>query len=176
MKFIADSMLGDVARWLRMLGYDTLYSRSIKDHEILRIAERDDRVILTRDISLVRRARKRGLRAILIDSTEIVDVLTKISLKTGIEVKFKEKETRCPYCNTLLVIITKAEALSFVPPSVGAKYDKFWKCPRCGKIYWQGNHWRTINEIIERVNKNVISIKSTNLRRGVRGGGGHRSQ
>ena len=74
MKFIADSMLGDVARWLRMLGYDTLYSKSIKDHEILIIAERDDRVILTRDISLVRRARKRGLRAILIDSTEIVDV------------------------------------------------------------------------------------------------------
>jgi len=175
LRFIVDSMLGDVARWLRMLGYDTLYSKRYKDYEILRIAERDDRVIITRDLGLMRRAFKRGLKVVHIDTTDIEDALVTIALRTGIDVKFKENETRCPHCNTRLVVISKAEALSLVPPSVGAKYDKFWKCPKCGKVYWQGNHWKTINTILENVNKKVISAKSTYTRRSLEHAGSSRS-
>jgi len=149
MKFIVDSMLGDVARWLRMLGYDTLYSRNYEDWEILRIAAKDDRVIITRDLGLFRRARKRGLKAVYIEPSDMSDMLANIARRTGIELNFKPNRTRCPYCNTELEIITKAEALSFVPPSVGAKYDVFWRCPKCGKVFWQGNHWKTINSILE---------------------------
>jgi len=76
-------------------------------------------------------------------------MLADIARRTGADLSFKPNKTRCPYCNTELEIITKAEALSFVPPSVGARYSKFWKCPKCGKVFWQGNHWRTINNILE---------------------------
>ena len=165
MRFIADAMLGDVARWLRMLGYDTLYSRNFKDFEIISLAEKEDRVILTRDVGLARRARKRGLKVILIYPDEdISDILVKIALRTGIELRFRENETRCPQCNTKLTVINKAEALSLVPPTIGAKYDKFWKCPKCGKIYWQGNHWRTINNIINEVNKKLVRLKALKVR------------
>ncbi len=157
MKFIADAMLGSLARWLRMLGYDTLYSRSFNDNQILKLAQKEGRIILTRDIALVRRARKKGIKAILIDTSDIEEALYKIALRTGIEVSFKPNSTRCPYCNTLLVTISKAEAISLVPASVGTKYDKFWKCPKCGRVYWQGNHWRTINEILKKVNEKLNS-------------------
>ncbi len=156
-KFIVDAMLGDVARWLRILGYDTKYSRSYDDNDVLRIAEREGRVIVTRDTGLFRRAIKRRLKAVLLNpDDEIEDALLKISLRTGIDPSFKPNETRCPLCNTRLVTISKAEALSLVPASVGTRYDKFWKCPKCGKVYWQGNHWRTIERIIDEVQKRLL--------------------
>ncbi len=158
-------MLGDIARWLRMLGYDTLYSRSYEDWEILRIAKRDSRVILTRDVALYRRARKMGLDAVLIESDSTERVLAKIALRTGIDLSFKENVTRCPYCNVLLARLSKAEALSYVKPEVATKYDKFWLCPRCGKVYWQGNHWDTIREVLRRANKILLSRRVRRLRR-----------
>ncbi len=156
MRFICDSMLGDVARWLRMLGYDTLYSRNYKDWEILRIAERDDRIILTRDVGLYWRARRKGLRAVLVEYGPIEEVLACISARTGIELRFNESKTRCPYCNIVLSVISKAEALSLVPKEVAVKYDKFWLCPRCRKVYWRGNHWKTISNVLMKANKLLL--------------------
>ncbi len=165
MRFICDSMLGDIARWLRMLGYDTLYSRSYEDWEILRIARRDSRVILTKDVALYRRARKLGLKAVLIEEDSTESTLAKIALRTGIDLGFKENSTRCPYCNVLLVKLSKAEAISYVKHEVAAKYDKFWLCPRCGKVYWQGNHWETIREVLRRANKILLSRRVRRLKR-----------
>ncbi|OYT52297.1 MAG: hypothetical protein B6U73_00100 [Desulfurococcales archaeon ex4484_204] len=157
MKFVVDAMLGDVARWLRILGYDTLYSKDFKDWEIERVARSEDRVIITRDVGLYRRARRKGLRAVLIEPGSIEDDLLTIALRTGIEIRFKPSRTRCPHCNTELVIIPKAEALSLVPSHIGTRYDTFWKCPKCGRVYWQGSHWRTINSIIDSVNRRLPS-------------------
>jgi uncharacterized protein with PIN domain len=153
MMFIADSMLGDVARWLRMLGHDTLYSRRLDDWKILQIAEKDGRIIITRDRGLYMRARKKGLKAVLIDSNEMEEILAKLALKTGLRLEFDPSATRCPYCNVRLEVITKAEALSLLPQKVVATYDSFWRCPKCGRIYWQGSHWRTIGEVLKNARK-----------------------
>ena len=66
-KFIVDTMLGNVARWLRMLGYDTLYFKRIEDWKILSMALKDERVILTRDHGLCNRARKKGAKCLLLE-------------------------------------------------------------------------------------------------------------
>ncbi len=163
-------MLGDVARWLRLLGYDTDYSRNYDDNDILRIAEKDSRIIITKDTGLFRRAIKRGLKAVLIyPDDEIDEIIFRIATKTGLDPSFKPNETRCPICNTKLVLISKAEAISLVPASVGTKYDRFWKCPKCGKVYWQGNHWKTINEVLKKVQNKLLRYRHRNYSGGKHG-------
>lgn len=153
MKFVADTMLGNLARWLRILGYDTLYSRYFEDWKLLRIAEEESRVLLTRDESLFRRAKTKNLGVVLITSDDIAEMLAYVAAKTGIELSFDPSRTRCPECNTLLMRISKAEALSLLESNVITKYEEFWRCGKCGKIYWQGNHWRTINSTLEKANR-----------------------
>ncbi len=153
MKFVVDAMLGNLARWLRMLGYDTLYSRSAEDWRILRVAEKSSRVIVTRDVGLYRKARKKGLKVVLISTDNISKMLAQLSLEVGVELKFHPSSTRCPKCNTLLERMSKAEAISLLPKDLGVKYEDFWRCPKCRKIYWQGNHWKTINETLNEASK-----------------------
>jgi len=149
-RFVADSMLGHVARWLRLLGYDTLYFRSIKDWKLLKIAEEEDRVLLTRDLGLYRRARKRGIRAFFIEDPSIENVLAMLSAKLGLRLEFDPDDTRCPSCNTPLRRTTSLiDVAGKVSPEIATKYREFWVCPSCGKVYWRGNHWRTIERILE---------------------------
>ncbi len=171
MRFICDSMLGDVARWLRLLGYDTLYSRNYEDWEILRIAQKDSRVILTRDVGLFRRARRKKLDAILVEHAPIEDILAEIAFRSGIDLEFSASRTRCPHCNVKLVSISKAEALSLVKPEVAVKYDRFWLCPRCRRVYWQGNHWKTISAVLEKANRKLLELRVRKSGRGRKPGG-----
>lgn len=158
MRFIVDAMLGKLAKWLRILGYDTLYSNKYSDWEILRRAERDGRVVVTRDKTLYKKAVKKGIQAILTpygDGVDLVDTLAAVALSTGISLDFDPSRTRCPVCNTGLVRISKAEALSYVPEDVWRKYEEFWRCPKCGKVYWRGRHWETITDKLERAKELV---------------------
>jgi uncharacterized protein with PIN domain len=158
MKFIVDAMLGKLAKWLRILGYDVLYSNKYSDWQILRRAEKEGRVIVTRDKTLYRRAIKKGLTAILTpygEDADLVDALAAVALSTGISLDFDPSRTRCPICNVRLERISKAEALSYVPKDIWSKYDEFWRCPKCGKIYWRGRHWKTITDKLERAKELV---------------------
>lgn len=150
-KIVVDSMLGNLARWLRVLGYDTEYSRKLQDKDILNLAIRDGRVVITRDLGLYRRALKKNLKSVYIppDLTEIVDMLTLVAEKLGLNIRFDKGNTRCPLCNSMLAIVPKAQIATLVPVEVLNKYDTFWYCVKCRKAYWQGNHWKTISDTIE---------------------------
>ncbi len=152
-KIVVDSMLGNLARWLRVLGYDTEYSRRTRDRDVISLAVREDRVIITRDLGLHRRAVKRNLRSVYIppDVVEVVDMLALVAEKLGLSIKFDKGNTRCPLCNSKLDIVLKAQVAHLVPPEVLNKYDTFWYCAKCQKAYWQGRHWKTINDVIETV-------------------------
>jgi len=158
-KIIVDSMLGNLARWLRVLGYDTEYSRKMLDKDILTTAIREGRVLITKDLGLHRRALKKNIVSVYIppEVTEIVDILAILVERLGIEVSFDKNNTRCPLCNNRLSIVPKAQIATLVSPEVLNKYDTFWYCSNCKKVYWQGNHWRTINDTIQLVKSRITT-------------------
>ena len=148
--FILDTMLGELARWLRLLGYDTLYSRVYTDNQILSIAERTGRIIVTRDRGLFIRARKRGLRAVYVSGDTIVERLAELAVKVGISLRPDPSRSRCPRCNAPLIVVRDKEKVrGRVPPRSFEVYDVFYVCPRCGMVYWEGSHWRNIRRIAE---------------------------
>ncbi len=152
--FIADSMLGDVARWLRLLGFDCLYNSSLHDDQLLEIAWSQCRVLLTRDKDLHRRALAKGAVSILVNPPDITQALKQISEELQILLLFDERRSRCPRCNAPLKIVSREEVAGRVPEGILSRYSKFWVCtnPECGKVYWIGSHWRTIRRVLSNLN------------------------
>lgn len=148
-KFIADAMLGHVVRWLRLLGYDAIYYRAIDDWKLIEIAKDEGRILLTRDLGLFRRAKKENVKTLFIEDPSIAKVLAVLSLKYNVKLEFDKNDTRCIYCNTLLRYTTSLiDVTHKVSKEIILKYKEFWICPSCGKVYWQGDHWKTIDEIL----------------------------
>ncbi len=171
LRFVVDTMLGDLARWLRILGYDTKYSRNYEDWELLRIASNEKRVLLTRDRGLYWRARRKGIEAVLVEEDDIVERLLRVAKTYGIRLYVDSDKTRCTVCNSPLLKVDRERVKDKVPRKVYEKYRDFWICPRCGKVYWRGRHWVKIEEILaivrDRLNggKETRSPKRTSIRR-----------
>uniref|UniRef100_A0A7C2ZQ56 Mut7-C RNAse domain-containing protein n=1 Tax=Ignisphaera aggregans TaxID=334771 RepID=A0A7C2ZQ56_9CREN len=160
-KFIADAMLGHVVRWLRLLGYDALYYRVIDDRKLIELAKKGNRVLLTRDLGLYRRSRKQNVKVLFIDDPDIVKVLVLLSLRYGIRLEFDKNDTRCTECNTPLRYTSSlAEVAHSVSKEIALKYKEFWICPSCGKVYWQGNHWKTITDVLDRAREEKLKTLS----------------
>ena len=158
-KFIVDGMLGTVARWLRILGYDTVYDKNAEDWLIIRRAELEGRIIITRDKSLNNKAVKQGVKSILIWEEDIADVLAHVAVIAGIRLSVDFSKTRCPEDNTPLVKVDKELVKNSVPPAVYRVHSDFWMCPRCGKVYWIGKHWRMIEVILKRARERSEELK-----------------
>lgn len=159
LRFIADNMLGSLTRWLRILGYDTAYDSKAEDWMVLRRAELEGRIILTRDHGLHRRALKRGLRSIYFTETYIPDMLAKLALLAGVELSVDFEYTRCPQDNAPLIKVGKNEVKNAVPERVLKLHEDFWRCPRCGKVYWVGTHWKTIETYLSEARYKLAKMK-----------------
>ena len=144
-RFIADAMLGKLARWLRLLGYDTLYLQD-DDATIAQRARVEGRILLTRDHGL---AARRGLRVILIASQELESQLIQVVREAGSLPP--DTTPRCMTCNVPLQDISPEEARESVPPYVAQTQHEFRRCPRCGRITWPATHWQGIQERLNRV-------------------------
>lgn len=155
LRFVVDAMLGDVARWLRILGYDTIYSRKFRDEDLLDLAIKDGRVLLTRDRALHKRAVSRRARSVLLTGLSIEEKLYEVAKALNLELFIDEQNTRCPLCNTKLRRVGREEVCSRVPWDVCAKHKEFWLCAGCGKVYWRGGHWRGIARVLEAVNRRI---------------------
>jgi len=136
-------MLGTLARWLRILGYDTLYDAGLSDNELVRLARAEGRVLLTRDRQLMRR---RNVRLLYIASedweTQVRQVLADLPLPPPAPF------TRCLVCNEPFVPISRDEAWGMVPPYVFATHEQFSLCPACNQVYWRGTHWDNMEKTI----------------------------
>jgi len=149
-KFIADMMLGRLARWLRLYGYDTLYGVE-EDGEILRVARDGERVIITRDSGLSRRAKSLGLEVILLGSNSLEGQIRELE-EHGIEFgELSPASARCPKCNGPLRRASGEEVRGKVPEAVYQKYDEFYICEKCGQIYWPGRQWREMVRMAEKL-------------------------
>ena len=142
-RFVADAMLGRLAKWLRILGYDTLYKPAWSDLHLVRIARAQDRILLTRDLKL---ARRKGVQVLLMDSDSLDDQLAQLHQVLG--VTGRKPFGRCPVCNERLEPIDKAQARGQVPAYVFAKHEDFYLCRSCNRLYWRGTHWERMRERI----------------------------
>lgn len=134
-RLIADGMLGRLARWLRLLGYDTAYERNTDDLELARRARAEGRVLLTRDRAL---AARRGLRTLLIESERVQEQVRQVVEALGPPPH--PALSRCSLCNVPLEPATPQQVADRVPPYVLQTQKRFGVCPICGRVYWAGTH------------------------------------
>jgi uncharacterized protein with PIN domain len=138
-RFVIDGMLGSLARWLRMLGYDADYANQRDDNELVRIARAQGRILLTRDREL---ASRRGIRALLIESQSLDEQLAQVGESFPLDEEFALG--RCSVCNTVLVKASREEVSDQLPAYILKKHEHFQRCLGCGRIYWRGSHWRNM--------------------------------
>ena len=152
MKFLCDQMLGTLATWLRLFGFDTFYANSeIDDDELLDIAKNENRILITRDKQLIIRAKKKNIQIIEIISIDLDEQLADILENVIIDEKMVL--SRCSLCNTVLDEIKKDDVKNKISEKVFRNNDRFWYCSKCDKIYWMGSHYDKIQSKINEMKK-----------------------
>ncbi len=167
--FLADAMLGNIARKLRIFGFDTIYLAHAPDDEILKIGIDQDRVILTADRELFKRIVKAGARGVLVSggASELEDLIH-IFTKNGITaVGTNGIGSRCSVCNGPLEERTSHQiknrhgsndhVVIDVPDKVISYHKQFFECIACGKIYWEGGHIKGIRSLAQNLDANLLA-------------------
>jgi uncharacterized protein with PIN domain len=148
-KFIVDSNVGKLAKWLRMIGYDAVFFNGDDDSQIIKIALEEARVILTRDTQIVKRGvvTRGRLRAILIDSDK--PELQIRQLVMALNLGFGKPFSICLECNEPLETRSREQVIDLVPHYVFQTQSQFVECPACHRIYWRGTHWQAMMRKLE---------------------------
>ena len=157
LRFVTDRMLGKLSTWLRILGHDTIYAGDItskkgaedEDNALIAFAEHEARMILTRDKNLAALAKRKGVQCWYITTDEVMEQLKEL-YHHNISINRKPLAVRCSECNARIRKVEKGEEdmlreKSYVPTSMIGTWD-FWICERCGRVYWEGSHWREMRE------------------------------
>lgn len=155
-RFISDAMLGSLSKWLRILGFDTMYFKTIDDNELIRIAKQGQRILLTRDTRLVKR--KKIGSYILINSNNTLEQLKEVlTIVCSKQYAVSPEESaycllytayffsRCAACNGELLSADRKSVVDDVPEHVFLNFNSFLKCKDCGKVYWEGSHKKLID-------------------------------
>jgi len=144
-RFIADAHLGGLAKYLRMLGFDTLYDNGFTDVQVARISAADQRIVLTRDRALLMHklidhgCYVRGIRP----RQQLQEIISRLDLYRAIK-----PFSRCLRCNRELDPVEKEAIHDRLPSRSAPFYSRFWICNECGRIYWEGSHWRRMEQVI----------------------------
>lgn len=152
-RFLCDAMLGSLARWLRFCGYDCLYlGTEPEDAELARIAEREDRWLLTRDRELASAGPKTQMIRAGTLEPQLAEVLERHSLPEPEDLE----ASRCGECNGVLEEVTADEVAAVVPPYVLETAERFRRCVSCRRIYWPGTHGEQIHVRFARVRQLMV--------------------
>jgi len=146
-----DVNVGRLAKWLRVMGYDALFPCDVEDNELVRIALRDNRIILTRDSGFTQRrlVTTGRLKAVLIQHDDFKSQLRQVI--DSLDLDNHREFSRCIRCNESLEDIPKESAKGQVPPYVLETQDVFMACPVCSRIYWRGTHWANMHRELTRL-------------------------
>jgi uncharacterized protein with PIN domain len=147
-RFVLDGHLGKLARLLRMLGFDSAYQPDFPDEEIVETSSAERRVILTRDVELLKaKAVTHGywVRAIS-PHQQVREILERFDLHSQIR-PFK----RCMVCNATIRSVHKDAVIDSLPEKVREGQDEFYKCSGCGKVYWKGTHYQDMMDQIQKL-------------------------
>ena len=144
-KFIVDNNVGKLARWLRVIGYDTLLFKEKDDSKMIELALNEGRVILTRDTQITKRrlVTDGKLKAMLIKHDKPKAQLRETAKALNLDYYFRPFSL-CLECNQMLIPRSREEVQNLVPPHVFETQDQYMECPSCRRIYWQGTHWQAM--------------------------------
>ena len=154
--FFVDAMLGNIARKLRLLGYDSQYFSDIDDEKLIDSARKEKRIIISKDEELIKKAQKLGIRSIHItkeeEVEEFLEIINSVNLK---RIQINGNIARCPKCNSLTESVDKEIIKERIPQGVLKLNDKFWICKYCNQIYWEGTHIKNLQEFVGKVNERL---------------------
>ncbi|MCM8792603.1 MAG: Mut7-C RNAse domain-containing protein [Candidatus Omnitrophica bacterium] len=148
MKFILTKELGRLAKWLRILGFDTVYFKEENKGRLLIEALRENRIILTRNQKI---SRESGPKIINIKAENLKEQLRQVLEELHIEFNKDRMFRRCVICNIELDFIEKDKIKGRVPEYVFQTQKDFYICKGCGRIYWQGTHWGNVEKILQEI-------------------------
>ena len=152
MRFIVDSNVGRLARWLRIAGFDTLFINDLDDNRLVRLALAEGRVLLTKDTQILKRrlVTTGRLKVIFIEDIEVKAQLRQVLKTLNLSDKIKPF-TLCLECNQPLVTRRKEEIEGLLPPYIFKTQTQYMQCPACQRIYWRGTHWERMRRELERI-------------------------
>jgi len=152
MLFLVDAMLGNIAKKLRLLGFDSEYVSDIDDYKLIEKAENENRTIISRDCNLIDRAKKKKISSVYITKENEIEQFQEILETTHLEFdEISGDSARCTKCNSPTSKINKFEIENKIPQGVLEYNDKFWKCDRCDQIYWEGTHIKNLQEFVHKI-------------------------
>jgi uncharacterized protein with PIN domain len=148
--FACDVMLGALARWLRAAGYDAWWSNAIDDWDLVRLAKREGRVLLSADTGIFRIGivRDGDVSALQVPNglsveEQLAFVISRLNLRP--------REPRCMACGGPLAEVAKEQVRDRVPAGTFARVEQYYQCERCGQVFWQGTHWPRIADRLQQV-------------------------
>jgi len=150
--FLIDAMLGNIARKLQLLGYDSEYHSDIDDLKLIEKAKNEQRIVISKDRDLIARAKKQSIMSVYVtkenEIEQFFEILEKIPLELG---TISGNTARCTKCNSPTSKISKSKVSSKIPQKVLEFNEEFWKCDKCDQIYWEGTHIKKLQEFIEKI-------------------------
>lgn len=149
-------MLGNLAKKLRILGYDSKYFRTIEDQKLMLIAKNEKRIILTKDEIMTKIAQKENLEYVLIRGNDEIEQISQINSKIKLEEFVIETDnSRCIECNGNLERVEKYRIIGKIPEGVLEREKNYWMCDSCKKIYWEGTHFAKLQEFADKLNARI---------------------
>ena len=151
--FLVDAMLGNIARKLQLLGFDSEYHSDIDDLKLIEQAKNEQRIIISKDHNLIARAKKQGVRSVYVTKENEIEQFLEILETTNLQLdEISGDVARCTKCNSATSQISKLKIGNKVPQGVLEFNDKFWKCDKCDQIYWEGTHIKNLQEFVHKIN------------------------
>lgn len=144
-RFTADNNVGKLARWMRMMGYDTALFKEKDDRQMIRTALAENRVVLSKDAKFMKRrlVTNGTLKAVLVKEDDPKLQVQEVIRALNLDCHFRPFSL-CLECNAALLARDKRAVRDLVPPHVFRTQTRYWECPACHRIYWKGTHWRAM--------------------------------
>jgi len=152
MLFLVDAMLGNIAKKLRILGFDSEYVSDIDDSKLIEKAKNENRTIISRDRNLIDRTKKNEISSVYITTENEIEQFREILETTHLQIdEISGDSARCTKCNSPTSQINKLEIENKIPQGVLEYHDTFWKCDGCDQIYWEGTHIKNLQEFVHKI-------------------------
>jgi len=154
--FFVDAMLGNIARKLRLSGYDSEYLADIDDDKLIDSAKKENRIVISSDEELIKKTNKLGMKSIYVTKKEEIEqffeIISSINLK---RIQINGSVARCPKCNSLTELVDKNSVKEKISQGVIKLNDKFWRCKSCNQIYWEGTHIKNLQSFVGKINERL---------------------